>query len=130
MQDSKNMAVRALEGDGDTISRKMAIDEVKRLHDVAWANWKETRISANTMIDALKDLPSAQPHWIPCSERLPNEDEEVLVTSNSGIFIAELSKERDKTIYWFEAVEGKSLHNVTAWMPLPKPYGGESDETN
>jgi hypothetical protein len=43
------------------ISRKAAIDEVKRLHDVAWANWKETRISANTMIDALKDLPSAQP---------------------------------------------------------------------
>jgi hypothetical protein len=45
----------------DLISRKAAIDEVKRLHDVAWANWKETRISANTMIDALKDLPSAQP---------------------------------------------------------------------
>ena len=44
----------------DCISRKMAIDEVKRLHDVAWANWKETRISANTMIDALKDLPPAQ----------------------------------------------------------------------
>ena len=44
----------------DLIDRKMAIDEVKRLHDVAWANWKETRISANTMIDALKDLPSAQ----------------------------------------------------------------------
>ena len=44
----------------DLISRKSAIDEVKRLHDVALANWKETRISANTMIDALKDLPSAQ----------------------------------------------------------------------
>jgi hypothetical protein len=45
----------------DLISRKAAIDEVKRLADVAWANWKETRISANTMIYALKDLPSAQP---------------------------------------------------------------------
>lgn len=44
----------------DLISRQAAIDEVKRLHDVAWANWKETKISANTMIDALKDLPSAQ----------------------------------------------------------------------
>ena len=65
------MAVRALVSQqtvndsqglvNDCISRKMAIDEVKRLHDVAWANWKETRISANTMIDALKDLPSAQP---------------------------------------------------------------------
>lgn len=45
----------------DLISRSAAIDEVKRLHDVAWANWKETRISTNTMIDALKDLPAAQP---------------------------------------------------------------------
>ena len=26
MQDSKNMAVRALEGDGDTISRQQTID--------------------------------------------------------------------------------------------------------
>ena len=73
-REALSMAVRALEsnlvkesGDlvqdlvKDCISRKMAIDEVKRLHDVAWANWKETRISANTMIDALKDLPSAQP---------------------------------------------------------------------
>ena len=52
----------------DLISRKAAIDEVKRLHDVAWANWKETRISANTMIDALKDLPSAQPEIIRCKD--------------------------------------------------------------
>jgi hypothetical protein len=73
-REALDMAVRALEQNlvqesgglvqdlvKDCISRKMAIDEVKRLHDVAWANWKETRISANTMIDALKDLPSAQP---------------------------------------------------------------------
>lgn len=70
-REALSMAVRALfsqqivnDSQGlvnDCISRKMAIDEVKRLHDVAWANWKETRISANTMIDALKDLPSAQP---------------------------------------------------------------------
>ena len=52
----------------DLISRKEAIDEVKRLHDVAWANWKETRISANTMIYALKDLPSAHPEIIHCRD--------------------------------------------------------------
>lgn len=45
----------------DLISRQAAIDTAKRLHDVALANWKETKISANTMIDALKDLPSVQP---------------------------------------------------------------------
>lgn len=50
----------------DVISRQAAINEVKRLHDVARENWKETRISANTMIDALKALPSAQPE--PCGD--------------------------------------------------------------
>lgn len=51
----------------DLISRQVAIEEAKRLHDVAWANLKETKISASTMIDALKNLPSAEPktgHWI------------------------------------------------------------------
>ena len=52
----------------DLISRKAAIDEVKRLHDVAWANWKETRIPANTMIDALKELQSVQPEIIRCKD--------------------------------------------------------------
>ena len=60
----------------DTISREDAIDEVKRLHGVAWENWKETRISANTMIDALKGLPSAEPEIIRCKDckyRIVNE---------------------------------------------------------
>ena len=52
------------------IRRQAAIDEVKRLHDVAWTNWKETRVSANTMIDALKDLPSAEPEIIRCKDCL------------------------------------------------------------
>ena len=52
----------------DSISRNAAINEVKRLHDVAWANWGKTRISANTMIDALEDLPSAQPKIIRCKD--------------------------------------------------------------
>ena len=60
----------------DLISRQSAIDEVKRLHDVAWTNWKETKISANTMIDALKDLPSAQPEIIHCRECKYWQDQE------------------------------------------------------
>jgi hypothetical protein len=68
----------------DLIDRQSAIDEVKRLHDVAWANWKETRISANTMIDALKDLPSAQP-----GQRYTEEELRVF---QHGISLSLLSK--------------------------------------
>lgn len=50
----------------DLISRQAAIGEAKNLHYVAWANYKEIKISASTMIDALKNLPSAyrQGEWI------------------------------------------------------------------
>ena len=44
----------------DCISRQAAIDVIKRLHDVAWNNWHETNISPNTVIEALRELPSAQ----------------------------------------------------------------------
>ena len=38
-----------------------AIDGVKTLHEVAWKNWHEPTLSANVVIDMIKDLPSVQP---------------------------------------------------------------------
>ena len=43
------------------ISRQAAIDGVKTLHEVAWKNWHEPTLSANIVIDMIKDLPSVQP---------------------------------------------------------------------
>lgn len=53
----------------DLISRQAAIDGVKTLHLVAWKNWHEPSLSANTVLDMIRELPSAQPqrmrgHWI------------------------------------------------------------------
>lgn len=68
-----------------------------------------------------------QTRWIPCSERLPREDEEYhtfLVTDSKGRI--ELSKFylsiSDKKPYW------GIMMNVVAWMPLPEPYKAESEE--
>ena len=110
-----------------------AIDTVKRLHDVAWANWKETKISANMMIDALKDLPSAQPEqpWISCSERLPEENIKVLVTDEDGCidvayyYYNEWSE--DPKIEWWTG--GFRVYPI-AWMPLPEPYKDFSEHMN
>ena len=46
---------------GDAISRTAAIDGVKTLHDVAWKNWHEPTLSANVVLDMIRELPSAQP---------------------------------------------------------------------
>lgn len=91
--------------------------------------------------NALFDLPTieAEPRWIPCSERLPEEDTDVLIcyrykqdegdTSNIKI---------DITSYGTVCLGGRAIqflkewrepfaffhlnYEVIAWMPLPEPY--------
>ena len=88
------------------------------------------------------ELPSAQPEpqWIPCSERLPEEYGEFLVTMTEKAKAKDLGFDIDETYIrkmrynsngwqlprhipsWInEAVKDE----VLAWMPLPKGYKGE-----
>lgn len=90
-------------------------------------------ISRQEAIDSiLGTYPDAHyPHWIPCSERMPEEDEDVLVCSEDGdIDIACWLPEQwtdESHIEWWS---GEYRVFAVAWMPLPKPYGGESDGCN
>lgn len=63
-------------------------------------------------------LPSAEAKWIPCSERLPEKDDLVLATVWDAVVIAW------RNLYgkWESAEDMYEKGDVTAWMPLPKPY--------
>ena len=72
----------------------------------------------------LREAPiiDAVPRWIPCDERLPENESEVLVTDNNGhIRHAFYVSKWD----WFGTYEESMTIRAIAWMPLPEPYDGE-----
>ena len=104
--------------DGDAISRQAAIMET----------WREPRytdpLNVLTEIrDRLRNLPSAEPKWIPCSERLPLGKDPVLVNvcAEDVTWRAVVMMPEAVRLY-------ASKNKVNAWMPLPEPYRGESDK--
>lgn len=59
--------------------------------------------------------------WIPCSERMPEDEQVVLTCKCKSISILRYST---KTNHWYE-LSGNwwwSANMVTAWQPLPEPY--------
>ena len=73
--------------------------------------------------------------WIPVSERLPDEDEYVLMSFENFtlLIIGRYEKDNDGGGAWYagdddgcDTCSSQDLF-VNAWMPLPKPY--EEDET-
>ena len=72
-----------------------------------------------TDIEAAPTL-EIEPQWIPCSERLPDDDSTKVVTLANGSAEAGYYSNGD----WWCVGDSINLENpkVIAWMPLPKPY--------
>lgn len=67
-----------------------------------------------------------QTRWIPCSERLPDTTDEVLVTDGVDMMVAW----HDYTLVGWASFDSNFDTDVPikAWMPLPQPYKAESED--
>ena len=97
----------------DCIRRQEAIDDIEK-----WRGYIDDDMVLR-MVIRLRALPSAQPepHWIPCSERLPEYYDWYLVSNKGTSWVA----------LWnngvFLSVSGYfEFNDIIAWMPLPEPY--------
>ena len=106
----------------DLISRQAAID-------VADAVWSVTGDKNVAKVWAqIKDLPSAQPGWIPVTEK-PIGGGQYIVTLKDDKEVWTDIAEWNPTFggRWqaeFFDCEYRDIDNVVAWQPLPTPYRG------
>ena len=116
----------------DLIDREAAIDK--------YGDWYVEEGTEEGFISDMRHffemLPSAEPQWIPCSERLPEEDCETGkgVQYSDFVLMSVEHKEDEETIVDYgHTVDGKWYSDYTdcfipqewkviAWMPLPEPY--------
>ena len=101
----------------DLISRQEVIDLLKQLRkDGMMIPWE-----GKDVFKAIRALPSSkqEAQWIPCSERLPEEDGWYLTTYDGGFCGADGEPFSGMSEYengqWVE-------DTVYAWMPFPEPY--------
>lgn len=120
------------------IDRNKLLEEMEKLKqevnmpvDIVWNNLLKV------CIDTVKEQPKVG-EWIPCSERLPEEDEmsdyydTVNVTLDDGRVVNGCYRNRDEK-WWVDDEDGEKYStnatgHVIAWMPLPNPYKEEKDE--
>ena len=66
--------------------------------------------------------------WIPCSERLPEEEGMFLVTAKKLGFGCEYYDVKIEYCAPFHEWIYVGNYEVVAWMPLPEPWKGADDE--
>lgn len=76
--------------------------------------------------EVIESQPSAD-QWIPCSERLPNNTDYVLITTQYGVILTVFRGMSGNWCY----LDGRRLDSQdtpVAWMPLPEAYKGDEYE--
>ena len=114
----------------DAVSKEDVLAEIIRFstEEGASVECQQLYCDVNNMPPVTPATPAQR--WIPVSERLPEENKTVIASTKYGVYSeARYTKEdgwewayESGADYWVE------LEYVTAWMPLPESYKGESED--
>ena len=77
----------------------------------------------NGMADTIAELEKklAEREWIPCSERLPLKEQDILATTTWG-YVTIANRWFGDNWFIHEGNSNAKTSDIIAWMPLPKPY--------
>lgn len=102
------------------MSRLIDLDDYRNCYIGMDGEYEQWNIDPNVIAEA-----QAEPQWIPCSERLPKQGQEVVCQCRANIImILKLDAYGD----WFQDVDHCYMSGfVIAWMPLPLPYRKEGE---
>ena len=107
--------------------------------DALWMDVIRSVDYCDDILEFIERQPTVeQSHWIPCSERLPEDDAYVLISKKpsqisgnkfSVTIGVRYTNSRSHKTEWRDSGFGYlSDDKVLAWMPLPSPYQEEGEE--
>lgn len=117
----------------DEIQNREVAEWLKEYFPSAEAKTKciaQIKVDTEELARRIKEEYDITDGWIPCSERLPEEDGRYQVTRYDDVTNTEFID-----ILWYEKNLWWNRHStgdyaVTAWLPLQKPWKGEDNEND
>lgn len=79
------------------------------------------------MLDEL--IAETKGEWIPVSERLPEEENEVYCQLSDGSNAVLYVQDNWGQMEWVDGMMGTGTYDVVAWREKPEPYKAESEDT-
>ncbi|MBQ5389869.1 MAG: DUF551 domain-containing protein [Clostridia bacterium] len=106
----------------DLIDRDAVIKQIAETQDKVSSGIED--VTFYRAIKIIRNAPAVN-RWIPCSERLPEQEVRVLLFASDEVYLGELTDIKDV----FDTDFGFMKNGyVTHWMPRPEPPKEDADD--